>query len=181
MNPALLSSKCQTYMTPPDFVARVREVGHISFDPFTGPKNPVGADHFCTEQCAVDGYRMPWACLLEQTGGIFFTNPEYGDNLGRFVQKLLRETDKGAQGVTLTPSRTDTGWWQNLAEKATAGLFWRGRLTFWDQETNAPALTWAKKKQKWEVMPAPFPVFVGYFGANKDAFHRAFQGLGRFL
>lgn len=180
MDECLLSSKKQDYMTPPDFVARVREVGHISFDPFTGQCNPVGADHFCALPDG-DGYAVPWASLLEHTGGIFFSNPEYGDNLGRFVEKLLLEVAKGAQGVTLTPSRTDTGWWQNMAEAATAGLFWRGRLTFWDQETNAPALTWSKKKQKWEVMPAPFPVFVGYFGKDKDAFYRAFQGLGRFL
>lgn len=182
MNPALLSSKKQDYQTPPDFVQRVRRVDPlIGLDPFTGPRNPVQALVYCTVDSEVDGYRLPWAELLEHTQGIFFTNPEYGDNLAPFTKKVLQESRKGAQGVTLTPSRTDTGWWQDLAAGASAGLFWRGRLTFWDQETNAPALTWSKKKQKWEVMPAPFPVFVGYFGRDKDAFYHAFQGCGRFL
>lgn len=179
MNPALLSSKKQDYQTPPDFVELVRAVGHITYDPFTGPRNPVGAEYFtCLPN---SGYETQWAALLEQTGGIFFTNPEYGDNLGPFVKKLTQEVRWGAQGVTLTPSRTDTGWWQDMAAEATAGLFWKGRLTFWDQETNAPALTYSKKKAKWEVMPSPFPVFVGYFGTNKDAFYHAFKGKGRFL
>lgn len=180
MDACLLSSKKQDYMTPPDFVELVRAVGHISFDPFTGPRNPVGADYFCALPDG-DGYKAAWAQLLAQVGGIFFTNPEYGDNLKPFVDKLLGEVRTGAEGVTLTPSRTDTGWWQDMAEGASAGLFWRGRLTFWDQETNAPALTWSKKKQKWEVMPSPFPVFVGYFGPNKDRFYAAFKGKGRFL
>lgn len=179
MNPALLSSTKMDFQTPPDFLDLVRRVGRITLDPCTGPTNPTRADYPCTEE--TDGLSHSWSYVLAKHGGLFFTNPPFGRALPTWINKAVREGELGAEGVILVPSRTDTAWWQKLAENVDAGLFWRGRLTFWDQATNAPALTWSKKRQRFEVMPAPFPVFVGYFGPNKDRFFQAFAGKGRFL
>jgi hypothetical protein len=38
-----------------------------------------------------------------------------------------------------------------------------------------------KKKQCYEVMPAPFPSWVGYFGPRVRLFREAFAGKGRFM
>lgn len=179
MNPALLSSKRQDFQTPESelrFVRAVSPTRRIGLDPFTAPNNPTGALSFSCVENGQDGYRLRWAGY-----GLTFCNPEYGSNLGRFAKKVVQEANDGAEVITLTPSRTDTTWWQELAHHAAAGLFLKGRITFNDAATGQPCRTLEKKTGKWRVTPAPFPVFYGYFGPSPDAFRAAFAGRGRFL
>lgn len=189
MDACLLSSEDQTFQTPPEFLELVRKVGWIGLDPFTAENNPTGAMYYCTEGTTPDGWTCDWTRVLEKAWGedvraarpVCFTNPEYGRKLGRFAKKVVQEACNGAQIITLTPSRTDTRWWHELAGAASSGLFWKGRLTFYDAATGKPCETWNKKKECWEVTPAPFPCFVGYFGRQVDLFNEVFGPYGRLL
>lgn len=179
MEAALLSSKKVTFQTPPDVIERVRKVGPIDLDPFTSPRNPSGAMHYCALEAGIDGLQQPWWEVVTDDG-LAFSNPPFGTFLKKAVAKFRAEARLGVQQVTLTPCRTDTAWFNSLAAGIDEGLFWRGRMTFYDLDTGKPALTWSKVKQQWLVMPAPFPVFMGYFGSNVKGFREAFAGCGIF-
>lgn len=199
MDDVLLTSKKQDYQTPEyelEFVRRVAG-GRIRLDPFTAASNPTKALYFCTpdQSRAVDlrrwrgedGYAVNWAELAHD--GLVFCNPEYGDNLDRFAAKVAQEAIRGAEIITLTPSRTDTGWWHTLAGAADSGLFLKGRITFIDTETGEPckAKVYRGKGKdrvwtgKWAPSPAAFPCFYGYFGPRPEVFRTVFAGRGRLL
>lgn len=191
MNPALLSKKKVTFQTPPDVIERVRWVGPIHLDPFTSPRNPSAAEAYCALEggpaptldlpgcVGRNGLALDWSEHVF-AGGLGFSNPPFGTFLPKAVAKFREEARRGVQQVTLTPSRTDTKWFRSLADGINEGLFWSGRMTFYDLDTGQPALTWSEKKQVFEVMPAPFPVFLGYFGPNPELFREAFAGCGVF-
>jgi hypothetical protein len=175
----MLSKKKTTFQTPPDVIDRVGHVAPIHLDPFTSPRNPSRARVFCALEQGHNGLELDWSSVVEPFG-LSFSNPPFAGFLPKAVAKFREQAAKGVQQVTLTPSRTDTAWFNSLAAGLTEGLFWRGRMTFYDLDTGEPALTWSEKKQRFEVMPAPFPVFMGYFGPNPERFREAFAGCGIF-
>jgi hypothetical protein len=190
MDACLLSSDDDTWQTPPDELEMVRRVGEIFLDPATALSNPTKAALYCAlghrEPHLANGLLAPWKTLLrcapeETRNPLVFLNPPYGRALAAWTEKVIKEAARGAQIITLTPSRTDTNWWQDLAQAATAGQFRKGRITFYDSRTGKPAETWDKKKKVWRVTSAPFPVFYGYFGDQPELFRQAFAGRGRFL
>lgn len=190
MDDCLLSSDKMDYQTPESELAYVRRVGEIFLDPATADSNPTGAAVYCSaghhSPHLRNGLLAPWGALLRCAptavdNPLVFLNPPYGRALEPWKDKVLQEAQRGAQIVTLTPSRTDTNWWQDLAAGASAGLFLRGRITFIDAATGKPVVCWDKKAKKWKPSPAAFPVFIGYFGQHKDRFRAAYAGRGRLL
>ena len=67
-------------------------------------------------------------------GGGFrvWVNPPYGREIGAWVEKADRESQKpNTIVVMLLPARTDTRWWQDhVIPHATEVAFIRGRLKF---------------------------------------------------
>jgi site-specific DNA-methyltransferase (adenine-specific) len=188
MEAALLSSEDDTWQTPPEELTFVRAVGDIVLDPATAVSNPTRAPvYYALEHHNPkfrNGLTAPWAQLLTVfrsmpafRNPLVFLNPPYGRALAPWCAKVREEATKGAQIITLTPARTDTGWWQDLAEVADDGLLLRGRMTFIDSRTGLPCVN----KKTGKVSPAPFPVFYGYFGPHADLFKAVFAGRGRFL
>lgn len=183
MDSCLLSSDNQCWQTPENILELVRAVAPIALDPFTTAQNPTKARFYGALDHSLpdfrDGYKLPWAALTKLGGGQFFTNPEYGDNLGDFAEKCCLEASCRAHGIALVPSRTDTVWWNALADFCDALLFWKGRIKFIDPSTGMPRKTLNKKSGKWVETPAPFPCCLFYFGDNAARFKEVFGDRGR--
>lgn len=58
------------WLTPPDYVTPVQRYAPIGLDPCTEASNPVGAEHFFTEED--DGLAQPWSGY-----GLTYVNPPY--------------------------------------------------------------------------------------------------------
>lgn len=90
--------------------------------------------------------------LAQEWGGeVCWMNPPYGRYLPMWMKKAWEASLKGATVVCLVPSRTDTAWWHDYAQKGEI-RFLRGRLRF-EGETNS----------------APFPCSVVVFRGNEKA------------
>jgi site-specific DNA-methyltransferase (adenine-specific) len=174
MDDALMSSDKMDWQTPHDVLDLVRRVGDIYLDPCTAPSNPTGATHFCSIDTGTNGLAYDWAAILDWARAqgarnpLAYVNPPYGPALKEWAAKVNREAAAGAQIITLTPARTDTGWWHTLADLANSGLFWRGRMRFIDAATGIQSKN-----------AAPFPVFLAYFGPAPSLFRTVFAGRGR--
>lgn len=64
-------------------------------------------------------------------GHAFFSNPEYGRGITRFLEQYHRQARKGALTECLVPANTGTRWFQFCKEKAAAIEILTGRLGFW--------------------------------------------------
>lgn len=76
----------------------------------------------------VDGRKLPWDCA-----DAWYNNPPYGRKIVDWVklQHFWGRT-RLVPGISLLPSRTDTGWMQQFVfASADAWIFVTGRLTFW--------------------------------------------------
>jgi phage N-6-adenine-methyltransferase len=69
---------------------------------------------------------------------VFWMNPPYGREIGKWMKKAYEESQKGATVVCLVPSRTDTAWWHDYAMKADEIRYIRGRLKFVGAKNSAP-------------------------------------------
>ena len=66
-----------------------------------------------------DGLSRPW-------GGLVWLNPPYGRQTGRWLDRLARH----GEGLALVFARTDTAWFQGVANSATSLCFLADRLRF---------------------------------------------------
>ena len=57
-------------------------------------------------------------------------NPPYGRDVGKWVEKAFRESQKGLTVVMLLMASTDTAWWHDYVSKAAQVRLIRGRLAF---------------------------------------------------
>lgn len=150
--------------TPQEFLDVLYQFGPVALDPCSNENSKVIADRSYIFERGEDGLLLPWLHSFNTEGlwnSLTFCNPPYGDSLPIWVQKASDEAKKGAEIITLTPSRTDTEWFQALQERATALAFWKGRLTF-----EIPGK---------EPEPAPFASLVGYFGPRRYRFADVFS------
>jgi len=71
---------------------------------------------------------------LEQVwGGVFWCNPPYGREIGKWVKKASMNN-----GVMLLPARTDTKWFHDFIYGKAEIRFLKGRLKFGDSKNSAP-------------------------------------------
>jgi site-specific DNA-methyltransferase (adenine-specific) len=61
----------------------------------------------------------------------------YGREIGRWVEKALKESQRGARVVCLVPARTDSAWFQDMAAQGSV-IFIRGRIQFQGAPSAAP-------------------------------------------
>jgi phage N-6-adenine-methyltransferase len=150
---ALFSTGESEWPTPPHIIAAtVETLGTIDLDPCASEAGRVPAAAFHTVDD--DGLAQPW------TGRVYM-NPPYGRVIGDWTSKLAAEYAAGnvTSFVALVPARTDTEWFQDLADSTLC--FIRGRLRFGDAGAGAP-----------------FPSVAAYSGPNRDAFVAAFSPHG---
>ena len=194
MNPALLSSNLEHYLTPPSFLDLVVEVmGGIDLDPATNRASQVPAARHCYGG-EEDGLLMPWT-------GRTWINPPYGLKIPMWCARMhhvARMIKSIEQMICLLPARMDTEWCQrHVLESADAWLLWSGRITFWrvwntselvklvGLEPPAPFRqledgTWVGPDldKNGRPSPAPFPSLVPYWGPDPVAFGRVFRPHG---
>jgi len=153
-NPHFLSSSPK-WNTPKTIINKTIQLfGSIDLDPcsnsYTNPNVPAER-HYTTDD---DGLIQPWH-------GRVYMNPPYGNEIGKWTEKLRIEYEEArtTQGIALVPSRTDTEWFRNL--DAFPRCFVWGRLRFSEYENSAP-----------------FPSMVVYLGRNVGQFVEIFCDMG---
>lgn len=150
------------WQTPADILDLVRLVAPIDLDPCSAHSNPTGAQDWYTptEYC---GLTRHW-----NGSGLVFINPPYSE-MAAWAKKIAAEvarTGMKREYIALLPARTDTKWWHELMDARPARVcFIKGRLKF-----NRPDGTPGQS--------APFPSAVLYYGADDEAFARAFRKRG---
>ena len=147
------ASASDEWATPQRIIALVMEVlGTIDLDPCADEARTIPARaHFTREK---DGLSRDWF-------GRVFMNPPYGQDIGQWVSRLLREYESGrtTDAIALVPSRTGTRWFTQF--DGYAKCFIRGRLRFGSSKSSAP-----------------FPSVVVYLGSDLERFAAVFGDLG---
>lgn len=155
MDKVLHSSKKQNWRTPEDVLDVVRRLGPIVLDPCASRYKR----HWFAEENWTKG-TLERAYLIHREQGVVYANIPYGRMLKKWIQWWC--ACMGANdSVLLTPSRTDTQWFNHIWRVARAYCFWEGRITF----------VGAKD-------PAPFPSVFFYNGMQPYKFCHAFQSKG---
>jgi len=147
-------SKTSEWTTPEIIINKTIELfGEIDLDPCSNPDFPnvPAKTHFTKKD---DGLSKEWK-------GKVYMNPPYGQEIKNWINHLCEQFEKGntQEAIALTPSRTDTEWFQRM--KTYPRCFIWGRLKFGDSGNSAP-----------------FPSMVVYFGKNKKGFIQIFSGTG---
>lgn len=159
--PQLFTSDSEEWYTPLGIIMLVRDTfgAPIELDPAScaAANRVVQASRIFTTQD--DGLAQSWQSRT------LFLNPPYGDKIGDFVQKLHDEYKAGhiEQAIALLPARTDTAWFQILADFPRC--FVVGRLRFWREGEDTPN-------------QATFPSAIVYLGADFFRFAQTFKGMG---
>lgn len=149
------------WYTPPEYIEIARRVmGSIDTDPASSEiaNKTVMAETYYTE--SDNGLGKEWH-------GNVWMNPPYAQPLiTQFSEKLVNQINAGnvKQAMVLVNNATETGWFNTMAEYATAIWFVKGRIKFIDQYGH----------------PGGAPLqgqCILYFGRNYDRFEAACNGL----
>jgi phage N-6-adenine-methyltransferase len=117
------------WYTPAEYIKAAREVlGTIDLDPASSDiaNQTVQAKHYFTAE--VDGLAHEWS------GRIWMNPPYAGELIGQFTSKLMQHYDEGKieAAIVLVNNATETKWFQEMAQEASAVCFPRGRVRFLD-------------------------------------------------
>lgn len=153
-NPALYSSESNEWYTPSEIIDRViSTLGAIDLDPCSneGEPNIPALNHFTQVD---DGLSLDWF-------GNVYMNPPYGNEIDKWIYKVIDEYQSGRvkNALLLVPSRTDTRWFRSLKDYPRCFIW--GRLSF------------SGSKNK-----ATFPSMVVYLGNGIENFILNFQDIG---
>lgn len=100
----MMSSENANWGTPKDFFLWLDAAFSFTVDVCADRKNAKCRRYY---DVADDGLSQSWA--RER----FYMNPEYGDQLPRWMRKArLEVTNRGAAGMCLVPSRIETDWYR---------------------------------------------------------------------
>lgn len=150
------------WYTPSEYIEAARQVmGEIDLDPASSKlaNETVKAITYFTADD--DGLLYHWS------GNVFMNPPYSSDMIGKFAWKLADHIVKGdvIQAVVLVNNATETAWFGELINIATAIVFPHGRIKFVDSEGN----------------PTGTPLqgqAIIYAGDNPDIFLEVFLSFG---
>ena len=147
-------SESSEWTTPEIIINKTIELfGEIDLDPCSNPDFPnvLAKNHFTKKE---DGLSKDWH-------GKIYMNPPYGNEIKNWINHLYKQFEKGniEEAIALTPSRTDTKWFQEM--KNFPRCFIWGRLKFGESGNSAP-----------------FPSMVVYLGKNINKFINIFSDIG---
>ncbi len=149
------------WYTPAEYIEMVREVlGDIDLDPASTAEAQKVVK-------ANDWVSADSNGLLQEWLGRVWLNPPYAQPLiSEFVSKLIEEYSAGRtdSAIMLTNNSTDTAWWHEAANAASAICFTRGRIQFYKPAGGPSA-------------PLQGQVFF-YYGKNIEMFTLHFQEIG---
>lgn len=155
------SGEYQWY-SPPEYLEAARTVmGGIDLDPASSAAANVVVQADQYYDLDHDGLQQPWH-------GRVWLNPPYTNALmTAFAARLIEHYARGdvTDAIVLTNNATDTGWFHDLASRATAICFPRGRAHYWRADTQ-------------ETSSALQGQSIFYFGARLDQFMVVFGAWG---
>lgn len=150
------------WYTPAEFVQMARQVmGSIDTDPASSDaaNAVIGAETYYTEENS--GLSAEW------WGNVWMNPPYAAGVVSQFTAKLCAEINAGhcTQAIVLLNNATDTKWFADLVQLASAACFKTGRIAFVNQEGDAVAGA------------AQGQVFL-YFGRRVKSFCKVFKSIG---
>ena len=126
----MFSSATDEWATPIDFFEQLDNEFHFNLDPCANEENHKCELYFTKEQ---NGLQKSWG------GYRVFCNPPYGREIGKWVEKCYKESQKdNTLVVLLIPARTDTKYFHDYIYHKAEIRFIRGRLRFGNGKANAP-------------------------------------------
>lgn len=149
------------WYTPPTYLEAARKViGKFDLDPATSDvaQQAVQAKKFYTKE--TDGLAQTWR------GRVWMNPPYAGGLVDQFVAKLSQHYQEGdvTSAIVLVNNATETKWFRQCAELASAICFPTGRIRFLDPEGNPGA-------------PLQGQALI-YLGDNPNEFMAAFAQFG---
>lgn len=148
------------WYTPGNIIEMARKVlGGFHIDPASSEiaNRTVKAEKFFTAED--DGLAQEWPV------GNIWMNPPYAQPLiGRFASRLAAEVKRGSKAIVLVNNATETAWFQEMAEAASAICFPKGRIKFVDTGGNPGAPLQGQA--------------ILYFGDEFNEFADAFKSFG---
>ena len=170
----MMSSGNDLWQTPPWILDLVRKVAPIGLDPCTTEKNPTQARNFFAPP-AEDGLSRTWVTNPEE---LTFVNWPYSQSRP-WAEACARNASLGTDIIALCAARTDTRWFQGIADSITAICFLSGRVTFVDPRSPDPAMHWSEKKGCFvKATGATFPSMLLYWGPDRWSFDKVFRDYG---
>jgi phage N-6-adenine-methyltransferase len=155
--------------TPQDIIEAAKSVmgGKIDLDPFSSKEanGRIGATIFYTEED--DALSMDWAKVET-----VFINPPYGRGvIVKAIKKVIEEYKKESfkEGVLLVNNATDTLWFHDVKDIASAVCFTKGRISFLSPAEDG-VLKIVSGNTRGQVL--------FYFGKNIEAFKKEYRDLG---
>jgi hypothetical protein len=106
-----------TWLTP---LPLIQKLGRFDLDPCGYPGHRTASTLVCSPD---DGLGTAWFNRV-------WLNPPYGPATGRWLMRLASHAELGGTGIALVFARTDTKWFQAIADQADAFLFMAGRVRF---------------------------------------------------
>lgn len=122
------------WYTPPEYIEAARKVmGSIDLDPASSDiaNRMVGAKQYFTKTNT--GLNKPWV------GNVFMNPPYASDLVKQFSSKFAREVGNIKRGIVLVNNATETAWFRELIDCASAVVFTSGRVRFLDPQGNPGA------------------------------------------
>lgn len=127
MNTVHFMSEKMDWGTPQELFDRLNQKFHFTLDVCALPENAKCKRFYSPKE---NGLQQKWS-------GVCWMNPPYGREIEQWMQKALRESERGATVVCLVPARTDTEWWHKYALHGEI-RFIRGRVKFQGADATAP-------------------------------------------
>lgn len=124
-----LSSLSMEWRTPPEVFKPLNDEFHFALDVASNENNHLTDKFFTTKD---NGLMQSWRC-----DGAVWCNPPYGRQIGKWVEKAYRESQKTKFPIVmLIPARTDTRWFHDYILNKADIRFVRGRIQFLDENGN---------------------------------------------
>ena len=119
---AIHSSKRHDWQTPDGLFNSLSEVFDFELDAAASLENKKCARFFSVE---LDALKQSW-----QTSGWVWVNPPYGKGVGKWFDKAIVESEKGAKVVMMCMACTETKWFQSAWNHCAEIWFLTPRVRF---------------------------------------------------